>query len=264
MLHALLLTAALTAATEKPRLAVLDIQALGASKEDAVALTEAATAELSRRAFFDVVSSRDIQTLLGVERQKAILGCGEDSSSCMAELASALGSRFVLSGTLTKLGDALQLSLQMLDSSKGQPVGRSVRLANDAGTLARQLPWALAEATATPLPPPPSKALPWTLVGVGAGAAVTGAVMGIDALSKDAALQADLNQPAETGVFRSLVDYRAQASGVGLEKSLSLGLLLGGAALLGAGIALFPSDGATGGVALVPTGNGVAVVGALP
>lgn len=263
MVPLLLLSAALAGAPEKPRLAVLDIQAVGASKDDAVALTDAVTAELSRRAFFDIISSRDIQTLLGVERQKQLFGCDE-SSSCMAELANALGSRFVLSGTLTRLGDALQLSLQMLDSVKGQPVGRSVRLASDAGTLAKQLPWALAEATATPLPPPPSKVLPWTLVGVGAATLVSGAVMAVDGLSKESTLRADLAQPAETGVFHTLADYRAQARGIGFEKSLSLGLLLGGAALLTTGILLFPASEGAARVALVPGANGLAIVGGFP
>jgi hypothetical protein len=37
--------------------------------------------------------------LLGLERQKQMLGCAEDSSNCLAELAGALGARFVLNGS---------------------------------------------------------------------------------------------------------------------------------------------------------------------
>ena len=59
-------------AAEKPKLAVLDVQPVGAKTEEAVALGEAMAQELSRRGFFDVISSSEIRTLLGVERQKQL------------------------------------------------------------------------------------------------------------------------------------------------------------------------------------------------
>src|SRR5207248_3217749 len=117
------------------------------------------TTDLAQKKIFDVVSSKDFQTLLGMERQKAALGCGADSSSCLSELAGALGARFVLSGSLARLGDTYQLSLQTLDSTKAQPIGRSTRLAKDLATLRAQLGYTVAEATATPLPAPPSHLL---------------------------------------------------------------------------------------------------------
>ncbi|MEW5739814.1 MAG: hypothetical protein AB1938_12860 [Myxococcota bacterium] len=219
------------------------------------------TQELNRRGFFDVISSRDIQTLLGVERQKALLGCSDDSSSCLTELAGALGSRFVLSGSLSKLGDALQLSLQMLDTQKAQTAARGVRLANDVEGLVGQLPWLLAEATATPLPPPPSRALPITLLAVGGAAIVGGAIVGLDALSRDRALSTDLGQDAN-GVFKSLSTYQQEAAFISTEKAISLAAMLTGAALVTVGIILYPKDAGRGGVALVPTLRGVALVGA--
>ena len=264
MLLSLVLTSALLSAAEKPKLAVLELQALGAPQDTAAALTEAMTQELTKRGFFDVISSRDIQTLLGVERQKQLMGCGDDSSSCLAELAGALGSRFVLSGTLAKLGDALQLSVQMLDTQKSQTVARGVRLASDAESLVGQLPWLLAEATATPLPAPPSRALPVTLLVVGGAAVMGGAVLGIDALSRDRALSADLAQAPDTGVFRSLPAYRDEASFIGTEKTIALAAMLSGAAIATVGLILYPKDLARGGVAFVPTGPGFALVGVLP
>ena len=66
-LSAMVLTAVLAA--DKPKLAVLDVQAVGVEPEKAVALGDAITQELSRRGFFEVISSNDIRTLLGVERQ---------------------------------------------------------------------------------------------------------------------------------------------------------------------------------------------------
>jgi len=231
--------------------------------ETAAALTEAVTQALTRRGFFEVISSRDIQTLLGVERQKQLLGCSDDASSCIAELAGALGSRFVLSGSLAKLGDALQLSLQMLDTQKGQPVARGVRLASDVDALVDQLPFALAEATATPLPPPPSRWLPISLLAVGGAAVVTGAILGVDALSRDRALSADLSQP-DSGVFKSLPTYQDEANAIATQKTIALVTIISGAALVTIGAILYPRDVARSGVTLVPMANGFALAGVLP
>ncbi|MFZ5443167.1 MAG: hypothetical protein ACOZQL_24375 [Myxococcota bacterium] len=263
MLLSLLLSSTLFAA-EKPKLAIVELQPLGTPAETASAMTEAVTQELTRRGFFDVVSSRDIQTLLGMERQKQLL-CGDESSTtCLTELAGALGSRFVLSGTLAKLGDALQLSVQMLDTQRSQTVARSVRLAKSVDALVEQLPYLLAEATATPMPPPPSRALPLTLLAVGGAGVVVGAILGVDALSRDRALGADLAQPSDTGVFKGLPTYQAEASFIGTEKTISLVTMGAGAALAVLGFVLYPRELTRGGVALVPTLRGVALVGVLP
>ena len=89
-------------AADKPKLAVLDVQPVGVEAEQAVALGEAITQQLSRRGFFEVISSSDIRTLLGAERQRQLLGCGD--TNCTAELSGALGARFILQSTLTRLG----------------------------------------------------------------------------------------------------------------------------------------------------------------
>ncbi|MFZ5438487.1 MAG: hypothetical protein ACOZQL_00695 [Myxococcota bacterium] len=254
------LATSLLAAAEKPKLAVLDVQAIGAPAEEAVALGESITQELSRRGFFEVISSRDIRALLGVEREKALLGCGD--SSCTAELSGALGARFVLQSTLTRLGDSLQLSMQMLDTAKAQSVARSVRLAKDPKQLADFLPWATAEATATPLPPAPSKVLPWTLIGVGAVGFAAGGILAIDGFSRQRQLGNELR--ADNGVYQSYGHYEEELKTISEHKWLGVGLLAAGAAAIGAGVLLYPKD--TGGsvVALVPSGRGAALVGVFP
>jgi TolB-like protein len=255
-----LLVVTVLAADAKPKLAVLDVQTSGVEATLGVALGDAITQELTRRDFFDVISSGDIRALLGIDRQKQLLGCGD--SSCTAELSGALGARFVMQSQLTKLGDALQLSLQMLDTTKAQTVARSVRLARDAKTLAEQLPWALAEATATPLPPSPSRALPWTLVGVGAASLAAGGIIGIDALSRDAAVASELAQGA-TGIFKPRSAYQSEIDLISRNKTISVVALAAGAVLLGAGILLFPPDTGVR-VALGPTANGAVLAGVLP
>jgi hypothetical protein len=57
--------------------------------------------------------------ILGLERQKQLLGCTDASSSCMAELASALGVDAILAGELAKLGSTYQLDLKVLSAKDG-------------------------------------------------------------------------------------------------------------------------------------------------
>ncbi|MDP1824154.1 MAG: hypothetical protein Q8L48_12955 [Archangium sp.] len=247
-------------AADKPKLAVLDVQAIGVEPEKAAALGEAITQQLSKRGFFEVISSSDIRTLLGVERQKQLLGCGD--SSCTAELSGALGARFVLQSSLTKLGDSLQLSLQMLDSGKAQTVARSVRLARDVKQLADVLPWALAEATATPLPPAPSKVVPWLLIGVGAATVAGGGIIAVDGFSRQRALKEELDETS--GFFKPRSVYEKELEAIAINKTSGLTLLAGGAVLLGLGIFLFPKETGGSAVALLPTGNGVVLVGGWP
>jgi hypothetical protein len=248
-------------AAEKPKLAVLDVQPVGVEEAQAVAVGDALVQELGRRGFFSVISSKEIRTLLGVERQRQLLGCAE--SSCTAELSGALGARFVLQTTLTKLGGSVQLSLMMLDSEKAQTVARAVRIARDAMQLIGLLPWALAEATGTPAPPAPSKVLPWTLIGVGALGVAGGGIIAVDGFSRERALRAELRD--ESGAyFKPLGAYVEEIEVIQRNKWVGLGGLAVGAALVGLGVFLFPKDPGATTVAVVPTGTGAALVGVLP
>lgn len=70
----------------------MGLRALSAVKDDehrAQLLTEVAVTEAARSGAFDVVGNSDVQALVGFERQRQLLGCGE-TSSCITELAGAL------------------------------------------------------------------------------------------------------------------------------------------------------------------------------
>jgi hypothetical protein len=210
------------------------------------------------------MSSNDIGALLGVERQKQLLGCSDDKGSCLTELAGAAGARFVLSGSLAKLGDVFQLNLTTLDSRNAQPIGRATRLAKDLPTLRAQLPFTVAEATATPLPPPPSRVLPFTLLGLGAASLIAGGVVGFFALSSEAAINRELtNGATNPSALMRLDAYQGELGVIGNERTAALITLCAGAALVAAGIFLMPSD--TGPrLALAPTPQGAVLVGFLP
>ncbi len=252
------------AAAETPKMVVLELAA-GSGVEPGVTapLTEALTAEVQRRGYFEVLSTRDIQSLLGIERQKELLGCSDATKSCMTELSGALGARFALTGSLARLGEAWQLTLTALDTQKAQPLGRATRVARTLEALRATFPYAVAEATGTPLPPPPSRALPYSLIGVGAGAAVFGLVWGTLHLSQEQQLATALDTAGgRPQLLGSLAGYQAQLKYLEAQRYVAGATLGAGLVALLVGVLVMPADtGAGGGVALVPTGNGVSLVG---
>lgn len=90
------------------------------SPEMVSVLTDQLTTQLSLNGL-RVVSAAEIATLLGVERQKQLLGCSD--SGCAVELGQALGAEGVLVGSLGRFGENYQLNVKILS-------------AKDASTLA--------------------------------------------------------------------------------------------------------------------------------
>lgn len=255
----------------KPRLFVTEVKALDVPAAQAQAFTDAVVATLSARGLFEVVAARDVETMLGVERQKSLVGlCESNPEQCAKDVSDSLAAPFVLSGQLVKVGSAWQLTLQMLDTRRAQPVARSTKLSGSLDELRQLVPWAAAEATGSPLPPPPSRVLPYSLIAAGGVAAFAGGALGMLALSRQQVLNDELcpggvptnGQCAGTNL-RDRSFYQAQDQELGRQKWIAGGLLAGGALLVGAGLFLNPPSTQAGQVAVrvVPTGDGVMFAG---
>jgi hypothetical protein len=261
-LVALLLSPGLSAASEKPRLAILELTtSRDVDPALARALTEGLGEAASRTGLFVVTTQAEVTALLGMERQRQLLGCADDASSCTAELAGALGARFLMSGSLTKLGgDAWQLSLQVQDTTRSTTLGRASRLAPDVVSLRRVLPLAFAEASATPPPPVPSRALPTTFLIAGGASLLAGGVLLLQAALIENTLAAELRLGREQPLapLKTADDYRAQLSTVSALRTG--GLVAAGLGLAGlvTGIVLWPRSDA---VVLAPLPGGLMIAG---
>ncbi|MDP2275852.1 MAG: hypothetical protein Q8K32_34225 [Archangium sp.] len=254
---------AATASPEVPRLLVQQFTVRGVDVATAESISDGVGPEIDRRGYFRSLTSKDVQTILGLERQKQLMGCAE-ASSCLTELAGAMGAPYLLSGTISQIGPSLQLSMQMIDVSKSQVVARSIRIARDAETLRQLLPWALAEATATPPPPRPSKVPGFAFIGAGSAAAAVGLALGASALMQEQQFRHDLESGERTsGLLENPAYYQQKGDELAVQKSIGLAALCGGAALIGVGIYLLPSGPASGevSVAMMFTGSGVAFAG---
>ncbi len=76
-------------------------------------------AQRLKLARLDVVTQKEMQSILGLERQKQIRGCVE-VSSCMAELASALGADGLVLGDIAKVGGRFQINLKIIASDSAR------------------------------------------------------------------------------------------------------------------------------------------------
>lgn len=260
-----------TAAEQKPRLVITELVALRVAPEESSALTDAVVTYLSSRGLFEVVGPRDVQTLLGAERQRQLVGaCGEDSLACSLDLSKLVAARFVLSGQLARVGSAYQLTLQLVDTERSQTSSRSSKLAGSLEAIRDLVPYAASEATGSPLPPPPSRVLPITLLGVGGATLLSGGVVGLLALSKQGQLNDELcpggPQPDGRCAGVNLRDhdfYVAQQKDLTVQKALGVGLMAAGAVMVGLGVWLMPAEDARTRISarIVPGLNGVVLVG---
>ncbi len=114
------------------RLAILKIVPQGTASADvADTLTQVVAEQVSKTPGYSAISQAEIASLLGVEKQKQMLGCSS-SQSCLAEIGGALGAKLVLSGSLGKVGESHVLQLQLLDTQKAQVKARESKTINGA------------------------------------------------------------------------------------------------------------------------------------
>jgi hypothetical protein len=88
-------------------------KALATSFEETFAL------RLSQTGKARVTTPRDVAAVLGVERQKQLLGCGSNGS-CLAELAGALGAEGIVTGEIALVGKVYQLTIKILSPEQGR------------------------------------------------------------------------------------------------------------------------------------------------
>lgn len=113
------------------RIAAPNLSVTGVDQGYASVFTEYLGEQLEARGA-EVITENEIRALIGIERQKQLMGCSEDEGSCMAELADALGAEVVLLGDVSKVGSVIQVNVKLLDAQKAAP------LASHQGSLDRE------------------------------------------------------------------------------------------------------------------------------
>jgi hypothetical protein len=259
-----LLLAVVTLSAAPVQLAQTELRGANVSKDSIEFFAEHLAARL-RVAGFTVVTQREIAAILGLERQRLLLGCEADGS-CVAELASALGAAGVLTGTVGHFGDIFQVNLKVLKGTDATVIGefseqvgteKAVLDAIDRGArslsrqvhpkLGRPVPEGVQEVSSL-------RARAW-IPAVGGGVfVVAGAVLLVLAGTDYAALTGP-------GAHLQTSDSLALASGGSLKRWLGVGgLSLGGAAMVVSALLFALGGTPSTTVAVAPTDVGAGAV----
>lgn len=138
LLALILLAAAAPDGQDSPRVAAPPWQVSGVTEPAAIGYTEYFAQKLSGGGI-RVITHTEIKSLLGVERQRQLLGCAQDQSECLAEIADALGSAGLLIGTLSKGDSGFLITLRVLDTRSGSELSRASGSTPTEGALLRWL-----------------------------------------------------------------------------------------------------------------------------
>lgn len=130
---AMLVAAVLTQTPTKVAIVPLGNVGLEASK--VTLYTDLLAQELAKARDLEVTSEAQLQAVLGLERQRALLGCAAES--CAAELAGAIGADALLTGSLAKVEGGLVISLRVVQArTSKQLAGFTAQVANEKELLA--------------------------------------------------------------------------------------------------------------------------------
>ncbi len=178
------------------RVAVMDFEVSDIDPTVARITSESLLQEIRKLERVSVISLDEVRAMLSLEEQRLMAGC--EASSCLADIAGALGADVVVIGSLAKVGDEHVIGLRAIDQNEGAALGSySARLTPAGGeeflaavgpAVAEIFPGrglregqtrGVSDEVALRLHPPPLD--PWTVYsagGVGAGFAAL-AVVGL-------------------------------------------------------------------------------------
>lgn len=167
----------------RPRVAVLGVRAEpGIAQGTANLLSDLLSTDLSHTDRYEVMTSADVATLVGLERQKQLLDCAE-GVECSVELARALGAELVLDASVGAVGELRVLALRLYDAKKSKTLARESVTVEDESALVPAARGALGRLFATlgvtlPTPAPERSKAGWYVLGGGGALAVAGGILG--------------------------------------------------------------------------------------
>ena len=121
-----------------PLLLVVDVVGEHLTADVREAFGEGLVLALARRIDLDVQSRRSVAERLNLAVQQQETGC--DSSACMAEIADALGARFVAFPRIVPLGEQQVLRVEVYDFASGRALALVSVQARRVGDLVPRLP----------------------------------------------------------------------------------------------------------------------------
>lgn len=125
----------LLAAAPGPKAASMGFRAIGVDAQKVDFFAARFALELQGATGMPVVTPEEMSAVIGLERQRALLGCPEESS-CLAELAGGLGADVLVLGTIARVGESWALTVKLVNAKDGKVVAaRSGQVAREDEVL---------------------------------------------------------------------------------------------------------------------------------
>ncbi|MFN7134520.1 MAG: hypothetical protein ACK4N5_20750 [Myxococcales bacterium] len=115
---------------------------LGVKPEVAEVVNDTFVSALQSRGV-QVITQKDVENMMRLEQKKAALSVsvaqklGSDTctadTECLAQIGGALGARYLVTGSLSKLGGSLQFTAELMDQLKGKVVQRFNQISKRTG-----------------------------------------------------------------------------------------------------------------------------------
>lgn len=111
-------------AEAKPKMLVQDLIAQGVESHEAQVISTATCNAFSRANKYDVLCGEDLRNMMRFGALAASFETCADAS-CYQSMGKAMQARFVVSGTVSKLGSTFVMSLSVIDTQTARSVGRT-------------------------------------------------------------------------------------------------------------------------------------------
>ena len=115
----------------KEKLAVMELKAKGdAKKSIAEALSVEVRDAIYNQGEYEVLSKEDLAAIADRTRMRQSLGC--DDTQCLIDFGQAIGTKYMVAGSVSKLGDTYSINLRLIDTE-----GKDAGVKNRAGQKCR-------------------------------------------------------------------------------------------------------------------------------
>ncbi len=257
---------AILLAATPPSIAVPGVSCVRMEQRLCESFVDRLVATLSERGKVKVVSERDISLLLGLERQRQLLGCANESTSCLAELSGALGVDGVAAISIARSDPYFVTTVRVVRARDGsvwanatERVTREGEIFDSMDTIAPRLERAMLGEAAAPevTRSSTSSIAPWIPGGAGIAAASIGLGVFLSAGT-------ERQQLVTHQVSGTAADAAAQTGRT--KEGVGVALMATGGAAVAASVVWLLAGRPPAAVAVLPTNGGVSVgvAGALP
>jgi TolB-like protein len=111
-----------TVEKEASQIAVMPLTPKQIAPETVSILDELLLAAVNKQTRYEVIGISDIEAMLGLEKIKDVLGCGD--VSCAAEIGGSLGIEQLLAGSVSQLGEMVIINLKLINTLEQKVNGR--------------------------------------------------------------------------------------------------------------------------------------------